>query len=70
MKKIIKVDGVHCNGCSSKINVALGNLPETTNVNVDLEAQIIELELSKDVDNNLITDLIENAGHFLVIEIN
>ncbi len=70
MKKIIKIDGVHCNGCSSKINAALGNLPETKNVKVDIETQTVELELSKDVDNALLTDLIENAGHFLVVEIN
>ena len=48
---------------------ALGELPETTNVEVDLAGQTVELELSKDVDNELLTSLIESAGHFEVVTI-
>ena len=51
MKKIIKVDGMHCMGCLAKMHNALGELPETTNVEVDLAGQTVESELSKDVDN-------------------
>ena len=69
MKKIIKVDGLHCMGCLAKMHNALGELPETTNVEVDLAGQTVELELSKDVDNELLTSLIESAGHFEVVTI-
>ena len=69
MTKTIKIDGMNCTGCVTKLNNALNGLPETNNVNINLETQIIELDLSKDVDNDLLTNLIETAGHFEVIEI-
>ena len=69
MKKKKKIDGMNCMGCMSKVNSALTDLSETKDVDIDLSSQKVELELSQDVKNDLLTNLIESAGHFKVVEI-
>ena len=69
MKKLIQIDGMNCMGCMLKVNNVLTNLSETKDVDIDLSSQKVELELSGDVNNELLTSLIESAGHFKVVEI-
>ncbi len=69
MKKSIQIDGMNCMGCMSKVKNALTDLSETKDVDIDLSSQKVELELSQDVKNDLLTNLIESAGHFKVVEI-
>lgn len=69
MKKSIKVEGICCAGCIGKIERALGGLEETESVSVDSSQGLISLELSNDVDNGKITDIITNSGHYTVVEI-
>lgn len=69
MKKLIQIDGMNCMGCMSKVNNALTNLSETKDVDIDLSGQKVELELVGNVNNELLINLIESAGHFKVVEI-
>ena len=69
MKKSIKINGICCSGCTSKIENALKGLAETEKVEINSSEGIVSLELSKDVDNNLIKSIITGSGHYTVTEI-
>jgi copper chaperone CopZ len=69
MKKSIKINGICCSGCTSKIEKALKELAETEKVEINSSEGIVSLELSKDVDNDLIKNIIAGSGHYTVTEI-
>lgn len=69
MKKSIKINGICCSGCTSKIENALKELAETEKVEINPSEGLVLLELSKDVDNELIRSIIASSGHYSVTEI-
>lgn len=69
MKKIINIEGMNCSHCIEKIENALLALPQVDEVAVSLENKNAEVTFVSDVDNDLLKDLIDNAGHFNVTEI-
>ena len=69
MKKSIKINGICCSGCPSKIENALKRLTETEKVEINPAEGIVSLELSRDVDNELIENIITSSGHYTVTEI-
>ena len=69
MKKSIKINGICCSGCTSKIENALKGLTETEKVEINPAEGIVSLELSRDVDNELIENIITSTGHYPVKEI-
>ncbi|MDO5088279.1 MAG: heavy metal-associated domain-containing protein [Leptotrichiaceae bacterium] len=66
MKKIIEIDGMNCSSCAEKIENALYGLPEVEEVKVSLDNKNVEVDFSSNVNNELLSNLIECAGHFSV----
>ncbi len=48
MKKIFKIDGMHCKSCKSLIELELGDLDFVDSVRVSLEDEIADIDLQKD----------------------
>lgn len=69
MKKIVNIDGINCGKCASKIEEALYSLPQVDEVKVDIVNKNAEVEFISEIDNETLTETIENAGHFLVTSI-
>ena len=65
MKKIIEIEGMNCSHCTQKVENALYGLPETEEVNINLENKCSEVDFSSDVDDKLISDLIKSIGYFV-----
>jgi len=63
MKKIIEIEGMSCSHCAQKVENALYGLPETEEVNINLENKSAEVDFSSDIDDKLISDLIKSAGY-------
>ncbi len=69
MKKLIKIEGMKCDNCAAKVENALYGLIETEGVDVDLNDKSAKVYLSNDVDNKILTNLINSSGHFNVTDI-
>ena len=69
MKKSIKINGICCSGCTAKIENALKELTETEKVEVNPSEGLVSLELSRNVDNELLKNIITSSGHYTVTEI-
>lgn len=67
MKKI-KIEGMQCNHCKMSVEKALNSIENITKVEVDLEAKCASVEYIKEIDNQKIKNVIEEAG-FTVISI-
>ena len=65
MKKIIEIAGMNCSHCTQKVENALYGLPETEEVNINLENKCSEVDFSSDVDDKLISDLIKSIGYLV-----
>ena len=63
MKKTIQIEGMSCSHCKASVESALQKVDGVNSVVVDLEAKSAVLELSKPVDNKILTDTISNAGY-------
>ena len=62
MKKIIKVDGMHCNHCKMRVEKALKALNGVTSAVVNLEAKTAEIESAAEIDDATIAAAIDDAG--------
>lgn len=62
MKKIVGIEGMSCSHCAKKVEDAFYKLPETENVKVNLDDKNAEVEFSSEVDDKIISDLINSAG--------
>lgn len=62
MKKIIKIEGMQCNHCKMTVEKALSSLDGVTKVEVSLENKRATIEMTKEVDDNKIKEVIEEAG--------
>ena len=69
MKKLIKIEEMKCDNCAFKVENALYGLIETEGVDVDLNDKSAKVYLSNDVDNKILTNLINASGHFNVTDI-
>lgn len=63
MKKIIKINGMSCEHCASRVEKALLNIENVLNVEVSVEEGYASVELKDDVDNYLLKETIENLGY-------
>lgn len=63
MKKIIYIEGMMCEHCKNRVENALLDFEGVKDVNVDLDAKKAEVELSKDVSNESLKELIEDLGY-------
>lgn len=63
MTKTIYVKGMQCEHCSNAVKKGLLTLEEVNNVEVDLKTGRVDLELSKDIDNEVLKKKIEEVGY-------
>ena len=54
---------MQCEHCSNAVKKELLTLEEVNNVEVDLKTGRVDLELSKDIDNEVLKKKIEEVGY-------
>lgn len=67
--KTVNIEGMQCNHCKMSVEKALNGLDGITKVEVSLENKKAVIELEKEIENNKIKEVIEEAG-FTVKDIN
>ncbi len=63
IRKTIQIGGMSCAHCKARVENALQKVDGVISVVVDLETKSADLELSKAVDNKILTDAITDAGY-------
>jgi len=60
---VLNIEGMHCEGCSSRLTKVLENIEGVMNVNVSLEDKRAELEIDEnEISIEEIKDEISEAG--------
>lgn len=65
MKKMMKVEGMHCAGCSGRLKRLLEALPEVESASADHEAGTAEVTLKSDIADDKLKATVEKAGFTL-----
>lgn len=60
--KTISIDGMQCNHCKMTVEKVLGAIDGVTKVEVSLENKTASIETNKDVSDDTIKAVIEEAG--------
>ena len=60
--KIIKIEGMQCNHCKMTVEKVLGAIDGITKVEVSLENKTATIQMSKEVDDNIVKNVIKEAG--------
>lgn len=68
MKKVISIEGMHCDHCSGRVNDALANLQGVDKVKVNLKKKNAVIKCSDDLSNDIIKQTITKLG-FEVVDI-
>lgn len=63
IQKSIKIDGMQCSHCASRVENALKNIKGVKSVKVDLSTGNVTITSNTELDNTLISTLIENLGY-------
>lgn len=66
MTKVLFIEGMSCNHCVMAVKKALGEVEGVTSVEVDLEGKKAVVELSKEVEENILKDAVTSAGYDVV----
>ena len=66
MKKVVKVNGMNCGHCEARVNKSIEALDGVVSAKADHNKSEVEIEMSKEVDNNLIKDAVVAAGYDFV----
>jgi copper chaperone len=66
MKKVIMIEGMSCGHCVMHAKNALEEIAGITGVDVDLQGKKAVVELSQEVDNDVLKNAIEDAGYDVV----
>ena len=63
MKEIIlKVEGMHCEGCEKRIQNAIKNIEGVESVTANYNDGTVKVTLIKDIEKNIVTETIEDIG--------
>lgn len=65
MKKMMKVEGMHCAGCSGRLKRLLEALPEVESASADHAAGTAEVTLNSDIADDKLKATVEKAGFTL-----
>lgn len=65
MKKVLTIEGLKCNHCSSRLEKVLNNV-EGIKASVILEEKKAYLELSKEFTNDELSEIVDDAGFEVV----
>lgn len=66
IKTEIKVEGMHCNHCASKVETAVKSLDGVKSVKVDLDTKSVEIVSSQSLDTVALKKAISDAGFTMV----
>ena len=66
MNKTMKIEGMMCAHCTGRVEKALSAIDGVTAVEMSLEGKSATLTLNKDVDNQVLTDAVTQAGYEVV----
>ncbi|MFY9177936.1 MAG: heavy-metal-associated domain-containing protein [Caldicoprobacterales bacterium] len=66
MRKKLIIEGMSCQHCVMHVTNALKELEGIKSVEVNLEGKFAIIELSKDVDDAVLKDVIYDAGYDLI----
>ena len=66
MTKTMKIEGMMCAHCTGRVEKALAAIDGVSAVEMSLEGKSATLTLSKDVDNQVLTDAVTQAGYEVV----
>ena len=62
------IEWMQCNHCKMTVEKVLGNIESVTNVEVDLESKSVVIESSREIDDNIIREVIEEAGFNVIVK--
>ena len=62
---LIKIDGMHCEGCEKRIQNALKNLKEIKKVIANYKKGTVNIILKKEISEVKIKEVIEDIGFFV-----
>ena len=63
---LIRIDGMHCEGCEKRIQNALKNLKEIKKVIANYKKGTVNIILKKEISEVKIKEVIEDIGFFLM----
>ena len=63
MKKKVYIEGMVCDHCKKSVEEALKKLSEITDVKVDLNRKMAEIELRTSIDDRKIKEDIDDIGY-------
>lgn len=66
MKKVMTIEGMSCNHCKMRVENALGALEGVEKVEVNLELKQAVLEMASDIENSVLTEVVDDAGYEVV----
>ena len=69
IKKLVEIEGLHCENCAKKVKDALYGLPEVEDVEVNLSDKNAKVTLNEEVDDLLIADVVNGAGDYKVKDV-
>lgn len=62
MEKRVLIEGMKCMGCANRVKNALGSIKGLKHIDVDLENKCATFTYKKEIDNDLITNTINELG--------
>lgn len=65
MKKMMKIEGMHCAGCSGRLKRLLEALTEVESASADHDAGTAEITLGSDIADDKLKAAVEKAGFTL-----
>nr|WP_312576549.1 heavy metal translocating P-type ATPase [Sedimentibacter sp.] len=66
MKKTLKVEGMSCGHCKAAVEKALKGIDGVDNAVVDLNSKTAEVTLNKDINNDVLSNAVTEAGYEVV----
>ncbi len=66
METTIRIEGMHCGGCTKSVEKALGAVPGVRNVDVSLEKGTATVSANADIPIAALKEAIEDAGYDVV----
>lgn len=66
MKKTMIIEGMMCGHCTGRVEKALAALEGVESVEMSLEGKSATLTLNKELDDQLLTDTVTQAGYEVV----
>ena len=66
MNKTMIIEGMMCTHCTGRVEKALSAIDGVDQVEMSLEGKSATLTLSKEVDNQTLTDAVTEAGYEVV----